>query len=256
MPAWTRTYYEQLIERFEAITLNLDERLDDVVEGRVAPAIDDLSIGTARKLEAAILVFDIRGFTDRLADDDDETIRDALHMLDCVIPMLMHLVHDHAGYVEKNTGDGLLAVFAAVGGNNTAAVEAALNTAGIGFYLLRNLVNPYLYGQGIDPVDARIGIDFGKTLIARLGVPRGTAKHDRSFLTVVGATPNIATRIQGLAGTNQIWIGDLAYRLAAQWRHDKNLFRDVTPYDWKWQYRQSLDAYRVWRYTGVRNAPS
>ena len=115
-------------------------------------------------------------------------------MLDCVIPMVMQVIHDHDGYVEKNTGDGVMAVFgvdeADQGAN--AALDAALTI----FYVQKVLVNPYLAGLGIPPVAARIGIDLGPLLLARIGVASGTARQQRNFLTAVGPAAKCGLQVQ------------------------------------------------------------
>src|SRR5215204_3443942 len=98
MPTWNSTYYESLVDRFSEITNGLDDRLDAVADGRIAPAVEDLTIGSARKLRAAVLFFDIRGFSSRTASFAN--MKKALQMLDCVIPIVEYLVYDHGGYVE------------------------------------------------------------------------------------------------------------------------------------------------------------
>jgi len=247
MPTWGPDYYQSLSDRFNAITDHLDERLEDVVRGRVTPAVDDLTIGTARELRAAVLFFDIRGFSARTSSPEPEDLKRVLYMLDCVIPMVMHIVHDYGGYVEKNTGDGVMAV---IGASATVSDEesanAALDIAKTIFYVVQNLLNPHLVAQGVSPVAARIGIDLGPLLVARIGVPQGTARHDRNFLTAVGPAANIACRLQQMAGTNEIWVGDLVRLHAYQSR--QQYFQDRTPLGWTWIYRGTAIVYKVWSY--------
>ncbi len=141
MPNWNAEYYETLVDRFSDITDGLDDRLDAIVDGRIAPAVDDIPIGSARKLRAATLVFDIRGFSSRTTTVAN--MKKALQMLDCVIPMVEHIVHDHGGYVEKNTGDGVMAIIGA-GSEDEDAANTALDVATASLYVLKNLVNDYL----------------------------------------------------------------------------------------------------------------
>jgi class 3 adenylate cyclase len=88
MPTWNTVYYETLVESLSGITESLNDRLETVVDGREAPAVEDIAIGSARRLRAAILFFDIRGFTGRTNTSNLSSLREALQMLDCVVPMI------------------------------------------------------------------------------------------------------------------------------------------------------------------------
>ena len=258
MPEWTSEYYESLAERFFNMADGLSDRLDAVVDGREAPAVEDIPIGSARKLRAAILFFDIRDFTGRTGSADLDKMKEALFMLDCVIPTVEHVVYDYGGYVEKNTGDGIMAIIGA-GSDDATAANAALDVATTSFYVLQNLVNGYLASVGVPTVDARIGIDLGTTLLARIGTPQGSAKQARSFLTAVSPAANLASRLQReMAGTNEIWTGHLIERNAAEWR--QRFFQDKTPERWTWSWysggERTGETYRIWRYNASKKDPS
>jgi class 3 adenylate cyclase len=232
MPEWNKVYYDSLVERFTALTDGIDDRLGDVKDGRVAPALDDLAIGSARSLTAAVLFFDIRDFRSRVKSDDGDDMKRALHMLDCVIPMAMHVVYDFGGYVEKNTGDGIMAVVGAEESSEKCANDA-LSIATTLFY--------------------SIGIDAGTLLISRIGVATGSAKHPRSFLTVVGPTANIARAVQEMAGTDETWVGDLVKAHASV--KSQPFFLDKTPAEWHWVHLKTGLPYRVWHFNAVRTEP-
>ncbi len=253
MPAWTESYYQSLEDRFNAAVDGLEERLDDIVDGRVAPALEDIPIGSARQLRAAVLFFDIRSFSRRTMSADRESRKESLHLLDAVIPTMTHIVYDHGGYVEKNTGDGIAAIIGAEA-DDVSAANAALDIATISFYVLKNLVNPYLVANHIDPVNARIGLDLGTLLFARIGSATGTSKYSRNFLTVVGPSANLAAHIQQRAGTDEIWAGDLIKTNAADWRQP--FFNDMTPEGWTWTYvGGNKGTYRIWHYDATRKSP-
>jgi class 3 adenylate cyclase len=180
MPAWTTPYRDTLRERFNTLTAGLRDRLDAVAAGRIAPAVDDITIGSGRSLRAAVLFFDIRGFSTRTGSPDPQELKRTLLMLDCVIPMVMNVIHDHGGYVEKNTGDGVMGIIGA-DGTDAEAANDSLDTALTIFYTLSTIVNPFLTQLGIPPVNARIGIDMGPLLLARIGVPTGGARLARNF---------------------------------------------------------------------------
>src|SRR5690606_25307224 len=188
-------------------------RRDAVAEGRVAPAVDAITIGSGRKVTACVIFFDIRGFTQLTSSDDPNTLKRTLFLLNCVIPAIMRVLYRYGAYVEKNTGDGLMAVLG-VDTNAQETAKNALNAVAEMFYVLHRLVNPVLVAQGIPPVDARIGMDMGPLLLARIGLPTGSAAHERSSLTAVGPAANRSSKLQGLAGTNEIWCGDAIQRSA------------------------------------------
>ncbi|WP_434213347.1 adenylate/guanylate cyclase domain-containing protein [[Pseudomonas] boreopolis] len=228
-------------------------RLDAVADGRVAPAVDDIVIGSGRKVTACVIFFDIRNFTQLTSSDDANTLKRTLFLLNCVIPAMMRVLYRYGAYVEKNTGDGLMAVLG-VDTNAQVTAKNALDAAAEMFYVLHYLVNPILAAQGIQPVDARIGMDMGPLLLARIGLPTGSSAHERSSLTAVGPAANRACKLQGFAGTNEIWCGDSIRNAAPPDR--LYLFADVTPPNWNWHYGGNANApYRCWRYDGVAEDP-
>lgn len=252
MPDWNLKYWETIRTAFEKITENLHQRVNEVADGRITPALEDIKIGSGRKLDATVLFFDIRNFTSRVNSSDMAKLKETLFMLNCVIPTVMKIIYDYNGYIEKNTGDGLMAIIG-VEDDTSTSVNNVLSASTTIFYTLKNLINPYLESVGIEKVDARIGIDTGRILITRIGLPQGTSKHQRNFLTVVGPTANIASKIQNMAGTNQIWTGDLIKRNAKEWR--SGFFKKVTPSDWTWQYTSNGSRYDIWHYHASRTKP-
>ena len=237
MRTWNWEYWIYLTQQFKTLTKDLKSKLEAVVIGRAVPSVDFIAIGSARKVNAAILFFDIRGSSKRSG-------LVALYTLDVVIPMVMRIVHDHDGYIEKNTGDGVMAIFTVM--DQRKACKAALESAMTCFYVLKNAINPHLAQVGIPSVDARIGIDFGEILVARIGVHKGSANQDRSFLTAIGPAANIACGLQKQSGTNQIWVGNMIKANAPQeWQ---NLFKFVLPPEWDWFNSGTSEPYPAWHF--------
>lgn len=252
MKAWDKTYHDELTTRVAGLRSGIPQRLAQITDARTTPALDDMAIGSAKRVRAAALFFDIEGFTTRTASDDEAEMVRTLEMLNYVIPTIMGVIYDHGGYIEKNTGDGVMALFVADGSEETA-VNGALDSAVTSFFMLRDVLNPQLISRGIAPVNARIGIDFGSLLISKIGVPTGSADHPRNFLTAVGPTANVACRLQQGAGTNEIWVGDLVWQLAPTRRNSMLL---ATPVDWPWIYQRSRSRYWVWHFNEIRTAPA
>jgi len=253
MPRWTNTYWTEIETRFNNLTDGLYARVDSIGDGRSTPALEDITIGSGRKMRAATLFFDIKDFTNRTNSAEMAKLKESLFMLNCVIPMIMKVIYDHGGYVEKNTGDGIMALIGTENSDEESA-NLALDSAVIIFYVLEHLINPYLINKGIEKIQARIGIDLGDLLIARIGLPTGTSRHNRNFLTAVGPTANTSCKIEGMAGTNQIWVGDSIKVNAKEFRQKH--FVKKTPSDWKWIYSNSNEVYHVWHYNAVKPKPN
>jgi adenylate cyclase len=255
MPEWNRDYYQQLQDRFQELAQSLQAPIEDVATGRVAPALDDIAIGSGRRLRGAALYFDIRGFTKRTVSSDPTELRRTLIMLDCVIPTVMQVVYDHGGYIEKNTGDGIMALVG-LGEPDAVAANSAIDIAVTTFCVLANILNPALQRAQIAPVEARIGIDLGPMLIARIGTHTGSSAHQRNFLTAVGPSANIACKLQAKAGTNQIWVGDLVKTNAHQSRQQHFVRKDEADLEWIWIYQGTTNRYHYWHYNAYRANPN
>jgi class 3 adenylate cyclase len=251
MPGWSKAYKASVEARFTESVKGLDQLASDIVEGRVTPRVEDIPIGSARRVRAAVLFLDIVGFTKRANRSDNETLRKTLLTLDCFIPAAMRAVFDEGGYVEKNTGDGLMGVFGVEGTDADASI-ASLRAALTIKWSVAHLVNPYLAKRSIAPLQFRIGIDLGTFLLARIGVATGSAKLDRNFLTAVGPTANIASKIEGIAPPDQILVGENVRASApAGWQ---SLFKKRPPIaDWIWTMNGRV--YDVWLFNGVWTDP-
>jgi adenylate cyclase len=251
MPIWGESYLETLNDRFTRITDGLADRIADITAGRTAPALDDIALGSGRHVNACALFFDICGFSRRTNRDDLVALGETLYMLDCAIPMVMHVVFDHGGYVEKNTGDGVMAIVG-VGESQEDAATKAINVAVISLYVIRHIVNPHLEAKGIEPIEAKFGIDMGSLLLARIGTRRGAAKVVRSHITAVGPTANIAFALQEHAGPDEILIGHLVFEHAEK-RVD--FMHSVDIPGWEWTIGPESVTYMVWEYTGRKTTP-
>lgn len=231
----------------------LIRRMDAVAEGRATPSLEMMSIGSGRKVTAAVVFFDICGFTRLTASDNPQTLKLTLLLLNCVIPAMMRVLYRYNAYIEKNTGDGVMAVLGVETVDDVTA-NHALDAAEEMFYVLHHIVNPTLANIGMHTVNARIGVDMGQILISRIGLPNGTSNHARNSLTAVGPAANRACKLQGMAGENEIWVGDAIRRSARQDR--MYLFNCVTPDDWPWNYGGNPNArYDCWRYEGAADDP-
>ncbi len=154
------------------------------------PVREGRTSGGIETVEATILFSDLRGFTATSLHEDPTMV---FRAISAVLAKQTEMVVRHGGYVDKFSGDGMLAVFE--GGNNAAEaclaaqeiVQWASTFEGISFW---------------NPPPIGIGIHHGTFLRGDLG---GEAQRE---YTVIGGTVNIAARLCGVAKALEVIISD------------------------------------------------
>lgn len=170
-----------------------------IPDGQTMPGVASITIGGAKKMDAAILFFDLENFTNIAAGI---TMEDTLELLNYVIPSVMHIVRNWGGFFEKNTGDGVMAILGTETRDLNVIAQDAIECAMAIRYVMENNVQPALVAAGLPHINFRIGIDMGKVFIGRIGV------HSHNFLSAVGTFANLASKIQKHARSNGICIGE------------------------------------------------
>ena len=119
------------------------------------------------------------------------------------------LIQEYGGYVAKYMGDGILVYFGypkSLERNAERAVRSGLGIVEAMAGLNRTL------GRDKDiEIAVRIGIATGMVMVGEV-VGEGMAQER----TVIGEAPNMAARLQGLAGRNGIVIGSLTKELSGE----------------------------------------
>lgn len=202
----------------------MEERLEDIPDGKTMPDREDMLLASAKKFKLGIVFIDINDFSEYSSNNPEE---DVLFMLNLFIPEVMETVRNYDGYFEKNTGDGILAYFG-VGQDYSTITETILEYFATVKYLLANHINPALEDRGIEPITISGGAGIGKTIyISRIG------KHSLNRRTAVGTTANSASKLEDMAGTNQYFVNEGIYRYAdkdgwGEYLTDKGEFGDFT----------------------------
>src|SRR5262249_8323972 len=144
-------------------------RIKGVTDGRVMPDRDDITIGSGRRFELAVLFLDICGFSSRpnWTLDEQNTM---LGIMNVFMAEMLSVVNDFGGTYEKNTGDGLMAYFGESGATEADRIKPAIEAALVMHYFNDHLFTPWLQGQNIQPLSFRVGIDHGPVTIARVGI--------------------------------------------------------------------------------------
>ena len=153
-----------------------------VREGRTSDGVETV--------EATILFSDLRGFTATSLHEDPAMV---FRAISDVLGGQTDIVVKHGGYVDKFSGDGMLAVFDG-GDSATRACCAA-----------QEIVSWAKGFEGIsfwNPPPIGIGIHYGSFLRGNLG---GDAQRE---YTVIGGTVNIAARLCGVARALEVVVSD------------------------------------------------
>ena len=235
-------YWLNQVSRVQSFRAKIAARERVVVEGRVLPEEEDLSIGTGRRLSMAILFIDLCGSSSRPCESLEE--QDLLvRAYDLFFGEMVRIAEEYGGEVEKNTGDGLMAYFEEQGGNPTAEpCKRALSCALTMLYTNLNLITPIISATpNLDPLRFRVGIDYGPVTISQLG----SSKRFTS-LVAVGNTANVASKMLDCAEENEIIVGENVFRrLPLHWQK----WCVVHKLDTGYLFASTKTPYRFFKYT-------
>ena len=144
--------------------------------------------GQGRKLSAALMATDLRGFTtisDRLASEE------LIRLLDDYFDAVVASVHDAGGEILKFVGDGVLAIFEHDGRSEREAAMAALTAAQEALRRL-DITNENRDIVGQETIRMGIGLHVGEVIYGNVGAT------DRLDFTAIGPAVNLVCRLEGL----------------------------------------------------------
>lgn len=143
--------------------------------------------GDVTRIEAAILICDLRGFatmTDRAQPGEIVTL------LNRWFEVIGAAIGTHRGDILKFMGDGLLAVFP-LDGSRSETCNRALDAA-LAALAGTEALNGQLAQEGRAPLAFGIGLHWGEVEFGNIGT------RDRLDFTVIGPAVNLASRLQDL----------------------------------------------------------
>lgn len=164
---------------------NLSRFFDSNVAAHITGSDHDLEPGEGQQRNAAVVFFDIRGFT---AISDQLDTRGLVRLLSEYQSRLVPLVQDNGGVIDKFLGDGVMATFGAVVPNRTYArdalqsIEAVIETV--------DAWNADRERSGDFPVRVNASAASGSLIFAAVGDER------RLEYTVIGDTVNLAAKLE------------------------------------------------------------
>ncbi len=156
---------------------------------------------------------------------------------------MAYTVTQFGGYMLKFVGDAVLAYFNA----DNALVYPADNIVNCAKSMIRVLneaINPVLNENDYPTISAKIGIDAGENMIVRYG-----SDKTKSHVDILGASMNMAAKIQNMAEPNEILIGgDVYARLhpETQKSFNKKTFDNSK---WKYHNRKTGKIYPIYVYS-------
>jgi len=225
------------IKNYLTVARLRSRRVIPIPNGLTMPDPSSITIGSAKRMDAAILFFDLEKFT---TISSKLSMEQTLELLNYIIPSVMHVVRYWGGFFEKNTGDGVMAILGTETKDRSIIAQDAIECAMAIRYVMENDIQPLLTSVGLPHINFRVGIDLGEVLIGRIGV------HSHNFLSVVGTIANLACKLQGFARSNGICIGDtLAHCLHTQLH--QYCVTGVDP-DWQWHNPQTGHPYNYYHF--------
>ena len=155
----------------------------------------------------SILFADIHGFTSLSEKLDHEEIQD---IIDRLMKLLSQSVEKFGGYVDKYTGDEIMALFGAKVASEVDTQRAIYSA--LDMHKKIKMFNSYLLSQGLYKnididLSMRIGINTGMVTTGKVGMER------EGDFTAYGDTVNIASRLESNAPIGGIMTSQRSKRL-------------------------------------------
>ena len=160
----------------------------------------------AERRQLTVMFCDLVGSTPMSAQLDPEDYRDIMQAYQ---EMCGQVLARFTGHIARYEGDGILVYF----GYPQAQEDAAIQAVRASLQIISSLPSlnarfqprfPFLQER---PLQVRIGLHTGLVVVGEMG------GEQYRIDIAVGETPNIAARIQGQAGPNEIIISAATYRL-------------------------------------------
>lgn len=168
---------------------------DEASLARPSPA----SRAEAERRQLTVIFVDLVGSTELSASLDPEDMREVIRAYQ---DTCAGVIARFEGFVAKFMGDGVLAYF----GYPKAHEDEAERAVRAGLALAEAIAR--LTTTASEPLSARIGMATGVVVVGDL-IGEGAAQEQ----AVVGDTPNLAARLQGLAEPGQVVIAESTRRL-------------------------------------------
>jgi class 3 adenylate cyclase len=170
----------------------------DVLDAGLIRGMEATSTAEAERRPLSVMFCDLIGSTALSSRLDPEDLREIIRAYQACIATT---VQQFDGFIARYVGDGVLIYFGWPEARETDAERAVR----AGLAVTAALSEVPVRGE---PLRVRVGIATGLVVI---GEPIGSG--DSRQHTAIGETPNVAARLQGLAGPNEVVIDAATRRL-------------------------------------------
>lgn len=186
------------------------------------------------KMRFVILSIDLKGSTKMSQELPSETNAKIISLF---LKEMALVVEKFNGYVLKYVGDGLIAYFPEP--NMVGMTDNALDCAATMKKMILFGLNPVLEANSLPTLGFRIGLDSGEAIVKTIGAESVKVHKD-----LIGETVNLSAKIQSLAGTNQILMGEsTASYLHTFWRKK---VKKVNISDWDYKDTSTGETYPIY----------
>jgi adenylate cyclase len=145
-----------------------------------------LQLGGARR-EVTLLFSDVVNFTEITEKADPAQV---MQYTSRYFAAMSHEIMTHAGTVDKFIGDAIMAIWNAPADDPDHAANAC--AAALAFQRANERLNTEFEREGWPAYRTRLGLHIGDAVVGNIG------SEDRMNYTVLGATVNLAARLEGL----------------------------------------------------------
>jgi class 3 adenylate cyclase len=161
------------------------------------PLFEPLEVGERRSAPIAAVFLDLTNFTGRTFWDDPTEVADLAH---AIMTGFIEVVSEFGGFPLGLRGDGLFAGFGP--GYAPTDVTLALGACAFALNAVQDEVNPWLSARGIEPVQARAGVDYGEITFIRSG------SRDHNEVNPIGFAANFAAKCEKKAKSWEVVAGE------------------------------------------------
>jgi len=155
-----------------------------------------------RRETATVLMSDLRGFTGLSENREPE---DLVHLLNRYLDRMSEVIHKYDGIIDDFIGDAILAIFGAPDKHDDDPTRAV--ACAIAMQKALQVFNRKTIREGEPPLEMGIGIETGPVIIGNIG------SETRMKYSVIGATVNVASRLEAQTTGEQVVIGETTYNL-------------------------------------------
>lgn len=158
-------------------------------------------ITSGERKQVSVLFSDLSGYTAMTERLDPEEVRE---IMDRVFGEIRQVVAKYDGFIEKFVGDSAMAVFGVPSAHEDDPIRAV--RAAMEIHAQIEGLSPEVEGKIGQPLYMHSGINTGL-------VVTGQVDRDKGTHGLIGDTINLASRLQSLAKSEQILVGETTHNL-------------------------------------------